>query len=67
MPRKNTHQKNKFQRFEFISTCQNKKAYKSETEAKKSAEYQMILNRDLDLKVYYCKTCDSWHLTKQKD
>lgn len=49
----------------FIRSCDSKRIYKTEKEAKQTAEYQMLINQNLDLFVYKCDICSCWHLTKK--
>lgn len=48
-----------------INNCKTKRQFQNETEAKKAAEYQMLINLDLNLSVYQCEICHKWHLTRQ--
>lgn len=45
-------------------TCGEKRRYKNESEAKKVAEEQELLNPGLKLRTYKCILCDGWHLTR---
>ncbi len=49
----------------YNADCSRKRQYRTETEAERVAEHQMSLNRGLDLRVYYCDTCQSYHLTSK--
>ena len=64
MPRKNNQVKHI--RFEY-KTCDHKRKYSTESEAKKTAEYQMLINPYLELEIYQCDLCLKWHLTSKKD
>ncbi|MEI6237610.1 MAG: hypothetical protein WCP03_03360 [Candidatus Saccharibacteria bacterium] len=65
MPRQNKTPK--YQKTIFnISTCVSKKRYRSESEALKTAEIQMLQNSGLELSAYKCDTCGFWHLTRSK-
>ncbi|MEI7918152.1 MAG: hypothetical protein WCH58_02105 [Candidatus Saccharibacteria bacterium] len=45
--------------------CQSKRQYLTERQANETAEYQMLINPDLELSVYKCNLCFKWHLTRQ--
>lgn len=47
--------------------CSEKRRYATEREARETADYQMLLNLDLELAVYKCELCGGWHLTRQTD
>ncbi|MEI6054229.1 MAG: hypothetical protein WCQ49_02560 [Candidatus Saccharibacteria bacterium] len=53
-------------RITFVNNCQPKRKYSSEKEAIKAADYQMLLDINLELSVYKCDTCNKWHLTRIK-
>lgn len=62
MPRKNRQIKHV--RAEYIlATCESKRKYRSQNEAEKIAEIQMLANQGLELGVYKCDLCSGWHLT----
>lgn len=63
MPRKNKALPH--QPYQRRSSCDTKRRYKTEQEATKIAEYQMLLHPDLELSVYHCQDCGGWHLTRQ--
>lgn len=65
MPRRNKPIQHK----PYIHTmsCQEKRRYRSEDEAKKVAEIQMLRDMNLELSVYKCPECLGWHLTRRKD
>ena len=63
MPRHNNTEKH--QLFTFHFSCQNKRRYKTENEALKAAEFQMLQDMNLELSVYKCNDCSFWHLTRQ--
>ena len=64
MPRKNNRQKVKFERFEMPLSNPKKKRYSSKSEAEKVADYLMIMDFSLELKVY--QDLDGvWYLTKK--
>ena len=48
-----------------INNCDSKRRYNSEREAINTAEYQMLINQNLELAVYKCDMCFKWHLTRQ--
>lgn len=64
MPKKNKSQKHK--PFIFHMSCLSKNRYKTENEALKTAEIQMLQNTGLELSAYKCDTCKFWHLTRCK-
>jgi len=49
-----------------FDNCDSKRQYLTEREAKATAEYQMLINFDLELSVYKCNMCHKWHLTRQQ-
>jgi hypothetical protein len=65
MPRRNKLVKSSVK--PLISTCTSKRKYSSEKQARDTAEYQMLINSDLELSVYKCDICQKWHLTRQKN
>lgn len=63
MPRRNktaTHKP-----FKMAGSCQSKRQYINEREAQKAADYQMLINPNLELSIYKCDICQKWHLTKR--
>jgi rubrerythrin len=64
MPRHNKNPKHPKTTFSIL--CVSKKRHKSENEALKTAEIQMLQNSGLELSVYKCDTCGFWHLTRSK-
>jgi hypothetical protein len=54
------------QPFRFGSSCEQKRRFGTERQAKEAAEYQMLIKPDLELAVYKCELCGGWHLTRQK-
>jgi hypothetical protein len=63
MPRRNkrvAHEPYETSRF----TC-DKRRFKSEGEALKAAELQMLEKMMLELSVYKCDICGQWHLTRK--
>jgi len=47
-----------------IDNCRPKRQYLNMREAENAAEYQMLVNPNLVLKVYQCDVCLRWHLTR---
>ena len=64
MPRKNNKQKVKFERFEMQLSSSKKKRYTSRIEAEKAADYLMMVDFSLELKVYQ-DLDGGWYLTKK--
>lgn len=67
MPRRNktiTHKKH--QTANIAMNCNSKRRFLNKNEAEKMAEYQMLINPDLQLSVYQCDLCHRWHLTKNQ-
>ena len=50
-----------------VDSCRQKKRYSNQTEAERAAEVQMLSNMNLELSVYHCPICQTWHLTKNRD
>jgi len=48
------------------NSCDSKRQYLTERQANQTAEYQMLINSDLELSVYQCDICHKWHLTRRK-
>lgn len=46
--------------------CNSKRKYRSENEATRVAEIQMLADMNLELSVYKCDSCRFWHLTRNK-
>lgn len=46
-------------------SCNSKRRYRSENEATRVADVQMLENMSLELEVYKCDSCRFWHLTKK--
>jgi rubrerythrin len=63
MPRRNNIEKH--QPFIFNGSCQNKRRYKTEQEARKMADLQILEKMNLELSVYKCDICGFWHLTRK--
>ena len=63
MPRKNNQIKHT--RLMISNNCQPKRQFLNEKEATSAAEYQMLINQNLELSVYKCDTCQKWHLTRR--
>lgn len=51
--------------YSFRLDCENKRAFATEDEAQRAAEYQMLQFMELNLVVYQCHICGHWHLTRQ--
>lgn len=64
MPRKNRQIKHG--RLVIINNCVLKRKFRNEREAQKAADYQMLINMNLELSVYKCDFCGMWHLTRNK-
>lgn len=62
MPRRNKSVKSSVR--PLITTCESKRKYTTEKQANDTAEYQMLINSDLELSVYKCDLCQKWHLTR---
>lgn len=45
--------------------CSQKRKYGTKAEAERVAEHQMSRNPGLLLRVYYCDTCQDYHLTSK--
>jgi len=63
MPRKNRQTIHEKQNY--VTGCSGKRKFKSEREALKAADYQMLIKPRLELSVYRCDFCGQWHLTRQ--
>ena len=63
MPRRTSPQKHT--PFQAPKTCSEKRRFKTEAEAQKAADFQMLTNMQLSLRVYKCPQCQSWHLTRR--
>lgn len=46
-------------------SCRSKRQFLNEKEAEKAAEFQMLINPNLELSVYICNFCNKWHLTRR--
>ena len=64
MTRKNKQIKHT--RVTFMNNCQPKRKYSNEKEALNAAEYQMLLDVNLELSIYKCDICNKWHLTRNQ-
>ncbi len=49
----------------YYADCSRKQQYRTKIEAEQVAEHQMSMNYGLVLRVYYCDTCHSYHLTSK--
>ncbi|TAH31892.1 hypothetical protein EYC58_04410 [Candidatus Saccharibacteria bacterium] len=47
-------------------TCGGKRCYTTKQEAKHVKSEQEIINPELELSIYRCLTCSSYHLTRRK-
>ena len=65
MPRQNNI--NKHIRRVYQKSCNSKRCYKNEKEAKATADYQMLIHQNIELAVYKCNECIYWHLTNVSD
>ncbi|PKL31282.1 hypothetical protein CVV43_03430 [Candidatus Saccharibacteria bacterium HGW-Saccharibacteria-1] len=65
MPRRN--KANKIVRSQILmrDNCDSKNQYLTKKQATEVAEYQMLINFNLELSVYKCESCYKWHLTRQ--
>ncbi|OIP85825.1 hypothetical protein COV88_02265 [Candidatus Saccharibacteria bacterium CG11_big_fil_rev_8_21_14_0_20_41_19] len=66
MPRRNKPIKHVYRNVKPGATCDSKRQFINEREAVKAAEFQMLVNLNLELAVYQCDACFKWHLTKSK-
>ena len=48
-----------------FTDCSHKNQYRTETEAERVADHQMSLRPGLQLRVYRCDSCQSYHLTSK--
>ncbi len=64
MPRKNKNVKHT--PFQFVNREAGKKRFTTENEAKKAADYQMLLKPDLELFVYKSDIDGGWYLTRNQ-
>ena len=48
-----------------LPTPHTKRKYRSEGDAMKTAELQMLIHPELELSTYWCDECHAWHLTRQ--
>ncbi len=62
MPRKNRQIKHI--PLQMINSCDSKRKFKTEKQAREAAEYQMLLTLGLEIGVYQCQMCRMWHLTQ---
>lgn len=65
MPRKNKSSKNSRSNFNHLFCVKRK--FRNEKEAHNAAEFQMLQDMNLELTVYKCNLCASWHLTRKVD
>lgn len=52
-----------YRAYRFELPCESKQVFVSEEEAIKASEDRMAENLGLELAVYQCHVCQSWHLT----
>ncbi len=45
--------------------CSQKRQYGTQAEAKRVADHRMSQSQGLQLRVYYCDNCQSYHLTSK--
>ena len=67
MPRRNSKRNilnNKIKLCE-VYPCNDKRQFLNERVAIEAAEYQMLINLNLQLSTYQCNYCYKWHLTRQ--
>lgn len=50
-----------------VATCESKRRFPTEKQAEQAAEVQMLTDMRLELSVYHCPHCHTWHLTRQAD
>lgn len=65
MPRRNRPIKHIYTKLVINDNCSPKRKFGSEREALRAAEFQMLVNPNLELSVYRCNICLKWHLTRQ--
>lgn len=65
MPRRNNSVRHTRLNLTPIDNCSPKKKFNTQKEATNAAEYQMLINLDLELSTYKCDQCHKWHLTRQ--
>ena len=65
MPRRNKTIKHT--KITLVNNCQTKRQYLTERQAREVANYQMLINNNLELSVYKCDSCNKWHLTRQNN
>lgn len=65
MPRRNYRQRPKLKRQVYQTGC-DKQKFTSKDAAERAAELKMLADQSLELGVYRCPFCGSWHLTHKK-
>lgn len=63
MPRRNKNPKHS--PFQFVNREAGKTRYATKRQAEEAAEYQMLLNPDLELHVYKSDLDGGWYLTRK--
>lgn len=65
MPRRHTPPKvSRYRPSSGVATCESKRRFPTEEQAEQAAETQMLTDMRLELKVYHCPHCHTWHLTR---
>jgi len=44
--------------------CTSKRRFNNEQSSLKAADDQMLINMNIELRVYKCDQCNGWHLTR---
>lgn len=52
-----------YRAYRFDLPCEDKKVYSTEKEAIEASEARMAEHLGLELAIYQCNVCQSWHLT----
>ena len=63
MPRRNKQIKHS--KLMQTNNCRPKRKHLNKRDAENTAEYQMLINPNLELTVYKCDVCLKWHLTRK--
>lgn len=64
MPRRNKTVQH--DRFQPAASCSNKRKFRNRIDAENQVELQALEQPALNLEVYQCDKCGSWHLTRIK-